>query len=297
VSTVGPYSDSAHPPDGPNIILTGFVRGGTTLSCHLLNLVPDVVALHEPLQLGTFIGLERSEIMSGIGEFFRSARRSLIEHGTAPSKVEDGRVPDNPWSDARDPDGQRIQRVSKGEVRIDRPLGHRFRLAIKHPAMFTAVLPDLAEHWPCYAIVRNPLGVLLSWESIPQMNVFSGRMPMAENFSPSLRSNLDAIADPLERRLHLLDWALNQYRSVLPRHCVIRYEDIVATGGRALAVVEPAAAGLNEPLASKNANPIYNRDAVHRIAAALIGRGGWEPWYSRHDIETLAATLLGEESP
>lgn len=34
-----------------DIILTGLPRGSTTLTCHLLNQVTDVVALHQPLAL------------------------------------------------------------------------------------------------------------------------------------------------------------------------------------------------------------------------------------------------------
>ncbi len=33
-----------------NIILTGVPRSGTTLICHLLNQLPGVGALHEPLE-------------------------------------------------------------------------------------------------------------------------------------------------------------------------------------------------------------------------------------------------------
>lgn len=40
-----------------NVVLTGLPRSGTTLACRLLNLLPDTVALHEPIAPGRFAGL------------------------------------------------------------------------------------------------------------------------------------------------------------------------------------------------------------------------------------------------
>ena len=37
-----------------NIVLTGLGRSGTTLTCHLLNKLPDTVALAEPIAPGKF---------------------------------------------------------------------------------------------------------------------------------------------------------------------------------------------------------------------------------------------------
>lgn len=102
-----------------DIILTGLPRGITTLTCHLLNQVTDGVALHEPLAVGDFMGLSRAQTLEAIEAFFVSARQSLLAHGIAPSKVEDGRVPDNPWSDSPDPVGARSNRVLRGEVRVE----------------------------------------------------------------------------------------------------------------------------------------------------------------------------------
>lgn len=280
-----------------NIILTGLPRGSTTLTCHLLNQVNNVVALHEPLEVGKFIGLSRAEILEGIDAFFAAARQSLLEDGVAPSKVEDGRVPDNPWSDSPEQSGLRGRRTSKGEIRIERALAPDFRLVIKHPAMFTALLPDLVDRWRCFAVIRNPLGVLLSWASLPSLPVHKGRARMAEVYDDELRVALDAIPDVLERRLHLLNWAFARYRDTLPVHQVIRYEDTIATGGRSLVVVDSGAAALKQSLASKNTNPLYDRAVVESTAACLIERGGaYEHWYSRQDIENLSVSLLGGAS-
>ena len=40
-----------------NVVLTGLPRSGTTLACHLLNKLPDTVAVLEPFEAGRFAGL------------------------------------------------------------------------------------------------------------------------------------------------------------------------------------------------------------------------------------------------
>ena len=53
-----------------------------------------------------------------------------------------------------------------GEIAIDKPLSARFTLLIKHNALFAALLPRLTESFPCLALVRNPLSVLASWQTV-----------------------------------------------------------------------------------------------------------------------------------
>ena len=83
----------------------------------------------------------------------------------APSKHILGGVPDNHFGTARIPGGLRLERAKRGWVQVRKPLSPDFNLAMKHPAAFTALLPELATRISCYAIVRNPLAALASWNS------------------------------------------------------------------------------------------------------------------------------------
>jgi hypothetical protein len=60
-----------------NIVLTGLGRSGTTLTCHLLNKLPDTVALAEPIAPGKFEDLmpDTEAVCDGIGRFYRRMRR------------------------------------------------------------------------------------------------------------------------------------------------------------------------------------------------------------------------------
>jgi hypothetical protein len=275
-----------------DIILTGIARSGTTLSCSLLNRLPQCIALHEPMEPSDLVGLPYPEkYLERIGTFFAAQRASLLRSGKAVSKGRDGVVPDNPFGTALAATGLRASTVKTRTVRFDKPLSPGFRLVIKHPNMFTATLPALGTRYPCYAIVRNPLAVLLSWQTT-EANWNHGRQPAAEVFDDDLRLRLDAEPDRLGRQLAMLSWSFGQYARHLRAEAVIRYEDLIATGGGALARVAPAAGALVEPLRSRNANPIYGGLDVAAIAGRLLATSGpqWD-FYSRNAVRELADQL------
>jgi len=153
--------------------------------------------------------------------------------------------------------------------------------------MFTAALAALKGRFPCYAVVRNPLAVLLSWQTVP-IPVNRGRIPFGEAFDEELKEALDSEADCLERQVTILRWCFSRYAEHLGEERVIRYETLVACGGRALAVIDPDAASLSEPLASRNTNALYDAGLVHRFACRLLDDpliyGGF---YRKSEIEDL----------
>jgi len=277
---------------GENVILTGIARSGTTLACTLLNRLPGVVALNEPMSPGRLMGVPtRHEVAGRIEAFFVEQRRSLLERGEAASRSRDGHIPDNPYADEPEPDGRRRSLVTPGIVRFDKPLDSGFRLVIKHPSCFTALLDVLTGRFRCVAIVRNPLAVLLSWHTT-DANWNDGRQPAAEAFDDDLRSRLDGEPDPLGRQLLMLGWSFQKYADHVPAEAVIRYEDIISTRGGALCAVDPAAALLTEPLENRNRNGLYLAADVPRLARRLLGvNGPWWDLYTRDDVADLARSL------
>lgn len=272
-----------------DIILTGIARSGTTLSCSLLNRLPQCVALHEPMQPAALVDLGLPEAyMEHIASFFAAQRASLLGSGTAFSKAHDGLVPDNPFGPATNASGLRASIVKNQEVHFEKRLSPDFRLVIKHPNFFTAMLTLLLPRYPCYAIVRNPLAVLLSWHSI-HAPVNEGRIPYAEAFDADLKSDLAAEPDRLGRQLIILRWYYSRYARLLPRDHVIRYEELVASGGRALSVIDPDAAGLHEPLESHNTNTLYDARLVRHLAGRLRDDPSiYDAFYEQKEIEDLS---------
>jgi len=261
-----------------NLILTGVPRGGTTLACKLLGQADDSVSLSEPMPVHE-LPLAPTAAVEAIAAYFKASRERLLASGTATSQQIDGQPPDNFFDSEPGGTGLRTRRASTGEIRVHKPLSPTFTLTIKHNAAFTALLPWLAPVFDGYAVIRNPLAVLASWNSV-DLPITQGRLPMAERLQPALSTWLDAEPDVLERQLFLLDWIFAQYAQTLPPARIIPYEQIVSSDGAALA----AATGLALPpqsLHSRNASALYDPATSQHHAKRLCQRGGaWRMFYS-----------------
>lgn len=268
-----------------NIILTGLPRSGSTLTCNLLNSIQNVVALHEPITPQELAGTATDDFIRRIVAFFDRQRHRILTEGRATSKAAEGKVPQNPLGDERH-DGKRKPVLNSREIIVSNVDRRAFDLCIKQPAMFTARLPELVEVFDCYATVRNPLSVLLSWRD-SGMAVADGRAPAAEAADADLAAKLDAAPDVLDRQLILLDYFCARYRDYLPGR-TIRYEDVVASGGAALSAIVPAAAKLGEPFSSRNKLNLERDPDARRIAKVLLAHDNscWA-FYKKSDVEAL----------
>lgn len=274
---------------GRDVLLTGVPRSGTTLACHLLNKVPDVVALHEAMDVSRFFGqTDPARIRRTVEKWCAKTRESVLTRGVAPSKQVGGKVPDNPWSSTRLPTGQRERLVTKGEVTIDRPMTPAFTLVVKHPGLFTALIEHLVPQYPLVAIVRNPLSVLCSWSTMDPL-MQDGRVPATERLVPGLTAALEALPDSTSRQMHVVNWYFGRYAKLLEPANVLRYEDVIATRGKALGVVVPAAAALDETLTSRNKNELYAPQMMQTFAARLRADDG--PWRRFYDDASVDALL------
>lgn len=277
---------------GRELALTGVPRSGTTLCCHLLGRAQGTVALFEPMEVAK-LPRERGAALDAIAAFYADSRASLLADGSAWSQQVDGRVPDNPFSSRRGADGQRRREAERGRIRMDAPPTAGFTLAIKHNAAFTALLPELAERFDTCAIVRNPLAVLASWHSV-DLPVSQGRLPAGEHFDAALARRLDAAPDVIARQLVLLDWLFERYARCLPAGRVLAYEDVVASGGAALA----AAFGLAlepQPLSGRNASRLYSAELAETLALRLqADRGAWRGRYGDGDVDRLLQRMRAE---
>jgi hypothetical protein len=273
-----------------NVLITGMPRSGTTLVCSLLNKLPDTVALHEPMNVFEFVGRSGDEVVKMIEDFCAQSRKSLHEEGLAVSKHVGGKVRDN--SAAVDRGGKRTRQTEHGRIQIDRPLSKEFTLAIKHPAAFTALIETLSKHFECFAIVRNPLATLASWNSLDWFPLKDGHLPVGEKLDVDLARGLTRIADVFDRQIHILEWFYDRFHRFLKESGVIKYEALIESRGRELAKFFPVATQLDENLTSKNVSEFYDRALMKEIGGRLLKREGalWS-FYSKRDVENLLSGI------
>lgn len=276
---------------GRDIALTGVPRGGTTLACHLLGTCPGTVALFEPMDVMGLPSAPMSRAVDEVAAFFARSRAGLTETGRAPSKHRSGQIPDNPFG-ARDARGRRVSLVETGWIEVEPRPTADLTLVVKHNAAFAALLPELAARIDTFAIVRNPVAVLASWHSV-DLPVSGGRAPAGERLDAGLRRRLDAAPGIVGRQLILLDWFFGSFERHLPSASIIRYEDIVATDGQALAAAVGLPPGEARRLESRNANPLYDASGLAHALDALLGADGpWSRRYSSSELRAAADALM-----
>jgi hypothetical protein len=253
-----------------------------------LNKLPNTIALHEPMDALSFSQFgDQEAICKMIEQYFESTRTTIRNQGVVISKQVNGEIPDNPFEDRFDSRGLRKTRVSKSIISIKNDLGDDFLLCIKHPGVFTAILEGLVKRFQCYALIRNPLSVLSSWNTV-ETAINNGHAPAAEGLDKSLKTTLGALEHKIERQLYLMSWFYEKYKTLLPASSIIRYEDIVSSGGRALSVITPLANRLEEQFESKNKNELYDRKLMATLGEKLLNADGafWD-FYSKESVKTL----------
>ncbi len=275
-----------------DIALTGVPRGGTTLACKLLGECRDTVALAEPIQIDS-VPEDPEAAVAWLRDFFADTRRNLEATGRAPGKLVAGGIATN-FFGAEEGAGRRQSMAHSGELVFATPPPPGFTLAIKHNASFTALLPDLAAAIPTIALIRHPLPVLASWQTV-ELPVADGRIPGGERFDPALRSRLLGVPDILGRQLHILDWFFARFASARASLAVVKYEDIVASRGQSLFDAADVQ-GTPRALEDHNASPLYRAVQPARLAAALADFGGaWSAFYSETDDARALQRMLHPE--
>jgi len=255
------------------ILVTGLPRSGTTLTCRLLSQVDNVIALQEPMKVSLFGKLDSpKKIFTMIDDFFEESRRSALEQGQILTKNIKGEITDNYYQDPHEGDPIRKNRSQRSFVKLKRKPTPDMTIIIKHNAAFTALLPDLDNKFPVFAIIRNPLWTMASWNS-NKLPIYDGHIPMGEQLDGKLAADLAGIPDRIDRQIHILSWMFDRY-SMINEHRSIRYEDLVDSRGKILQAIVPQAYGLDEDLTSENRTKRYPNAPLAELKERLTKVGG-----------------------
>ena len=294
-------SEGAAEPVARTWLLCGIPRSGNGLCCLLADGLPDTVALSQPYHSRcTFDGVRFGSLPREPGraclrlrEFAGKVRRQILEQGRAPSHQVRGGLYDNIMGAERDADsGLRERRGEWGTVAIDRPLSARFTLFMSQPAVFSALLPALCEHFSCLALIRNPLSILASWQTV-NLPFNQGRIAGAEPYDPALRRALDEEPERLRRQLIILEWFFVRYAAHVAPDRVIRYEALIESGGAVLFRRLGHECAPPATLESRNESAHYDSGTIETLLKALLASGGsWTRFYRPSELEQAAERIL-----
>lgn len=275
-------------------VFTGIPRSGTSICTRLLNLAPDTVALSEPMQLNEFAQCEKApEAVEHIQRRFAEIRDRVVREQAAPSVQADGQhfeqrvQPPVKDQELRKPQG------GVADMTVDKPLSESFQLVIKQNALFAALLPALIKQFSCLALIRNPLAVLASWQTV-DLPVNRGSLPGGERYDAGLKAGLVAKTDALDRQVLILNWFFARYADELPRSRILKYEEIVSSGGVRLLEALGASTDATEPAAPLQDYAFserYKGVDVEPLLDRLFKAGGaWQGFYSAADCQQLLAS-------
>jgi hypothetical protein len=272
-----------------NCILTGIPRSGTSLVCSLLNKLDNTLALVEPLDMSVFLRCENTEARKRfLDDYFKCTRKIFL--ATKQVRCLDFEGEGNTFVTNGSGARENLIKGYRDEF-VTRSMGADFKLIIKHPNAFTALLGELIVFYPCFAVVRNPVSVIASWSTLVHP-LRDGRAPMAEAFDLRLADKLSSLTDTLARQVCLVNWYFEIYARLLRPVNVIRYEDIISSQGGCLVRIVPEANCFSEALSSRNASQIYSKELMATVADKLLVVGGaWQGFYS--DIELNSLVTIG----
>ncbi len=227
---------------------------------------------------------------------FTTQRASILETGEALGRTIDGRIPDDNYLPEPGPDGMRKIAVKSGKFPVPAQQAG-FTLIIKHAVQGVFALGDMPPEIPAFGIVRNPLAMLVSWMQTDHGVRTQGRCSGIDKMVPEIGRDLKAIPDVLDRQVALVHRVFAEVGTFLMPEEVIRYEEIVESGGAALAKIVPAAAALNVRLENRDMNPVYEPKEMIRLGDRLLASEGaaWA-FYRKDEVDALlddAAFFLG----
>lgn len=277
---------------GPEALIAGLPRSGTTLALTLLQELSRVIPLDEALREPELRLANTSEDIAAITRrFLREQRRLAQDEGIVWTFNKAGAVSSDQF-DGPIRNEMRTRTVHLSWARIPHPFTPRSMLLLKQPVVFTAAIDVMAQIWPMVGIIRNPIAVLGSWNSV-DFGIRQGRVVVPERLHPSLQQSLEAIPNQYDRQVALVHWFLGRLKEHLPAERLIRYEDLIPSGGSILSVLVPEAASLRKSLETRNRPDAYDPRILLEVGERMLASEGpaWD-LYSKAEASALLDDML-----
>ncbi len=270
-----------------DVVLAAIPRSGSTLACHLLNQSGNCLAMVEPLDMAAFSTLSgATQRTDYLARFFTDIRAQVKMRGEIPAMIlEDETTNTFARTGIR---GRKSAIRGTHWVKPSQGFTDNFTLVIKHPNAFSALIGELKNSFSCYALIRNPLAILASWNTLDHP-LRDGHAPMAEEFDPGLHQTLAGIDSTSRRQLALLNWYFHKFHNELKAECILKYENVIETNGGELAKISGLSISTGMQLDSHNQNSLYNASYLARISSALLKDDNNACWnfYTKNEVQQL----------
>jgi len=277
-----------------NIVLTGIPRSGSSLICSLYNDYENSLALLEPINPFSLNTQDSMSAIEYISNFFFQMRKEVVLNNRYITHHKNNKIVSNTLEEKKIfSKNLREKIVEHGYVNTTKKLEKDFSLLIKQNAFFTALLPNLPNFFETYVVVRNPLAVLLSWNSV-NLPVYNGHVPAGEKFDATLSKKLQETEDRLDRQIIILDWFFRQFFENIPKDHVIYYENIVSNRLEHLDALSYNSKLFtpHEILESKNNNSSYDRNFIKILYDKITkSMKYYQNYYSENEILELFKVL------
>jgi hypothetical protein len=211
---------------GPNLLITGIPRAGTTLLTALIDSSAGAVGLSEPdwtwqLKDKAATAEEYADLVL---EQLAKLRRYIVG----------GR----PIRDRRGVQGKAVtnyydQGTNRATIALEQSVvrdvsNSQFLLAVKDNATFLSALPELAKRdVNLVAVIRDPAEVFASWRSV-DIPISTGALPAGEKFWPALAGIRHKDVSLAEKHALFFDVICERLWQHRDRVTIIRYGELIS---------------------------------------------------------------------
>lgn len=203
------------------LFITGIPRSGTSLMAHLLDQLPNVVILNEPLEIPHLF--EDASLQSFFSAYV-TWRTKIVNGEAIENQCVNNAVVSDTWHD--------------GERRSYVPTVTRedFVLGTKNPLAYLTRLNTIRRVFPgakIVILVRHPYYTIGSWKkTFPHLRHASIRdsavFKFADERQQGILVELAAIEDESTRRAGLWNYLATEIIACADSDMIIRYEDLIA---------------------------------------------------------------------
>ncbi len=213
-----------------DVILTGIPRAGLTVLGALIDSLPDIVCLNEPKwQQRKAQQMKKPMPLCKwlVGDFAWRRSQLLREKPVRDLRSADGKPVLDSLKDSRIPNNPEDKDHAVAFVRHG--LSKDFTLAMKHHALYTALLPQLVEfgHFRIIAVIRHPYDVIQSWRSLDKSRAISkGKLPQAAKYWSEIGRISEEEGNELDRMIQIYDAFCERYHQLREDIEIVRFEDL-----------------------------------------------------------------------